>query len=239
MNRYYLPPSDWIEGVLRLSGDEAKHCAQVMREPIGGQIEIFDGAGTSAVCQITRSSRSEVDLQLVEKQYSPKPARQVVLVQSVPKGKNMDWIVQKAVELGVSRIIPILTQHCIFKVSSPADAVKKQEKWQRIALEASKQCGQNWIVQIDTPQKLDKALVNNDLIGLVGSLQKTSQPLKKVLLELPDDGEIAIAVGPEGDFSPEEYDQFYRSGFSPVSLGPLVLRVETATLVMLSALVVF
>jgi len=221
MNRYYLPPSDWIEGVLRLSGDEAKHCAQVMREPIGGQIEIFDGAGTSAVCQITRSSRSEVDLQLVEKQYSPKPARQVVLVQSVPKGKNMDWIVQKAVELGVSRIIPILTQHCIFKVSSPADAVKKQEKWQRIALEASKQCGQNWIVQI------------------VGSLQKTSQPFKKVLLELPDDGEIAIAVGPEGDFSPEEYDQFYRSGFSPVSLGPLVLRVETATLVMLSALVVF
>ncbi len=239
MNRYYLPPSDWVEGVLRLSGDEAKHCAQVMREPEGGLIEVFDGLGTSARCEIITSSRSEVCLKILEKHQTPRPTRQVVLLQSVPKGKNMDWIVQKAVELGVSRIIPVLAQHCVFKVSNAVDAQKKREKWQRVALEACKQCGQNWLVDVELPQRLETILADETLKGFVGSLEEAARPLKEMIPELPTAGEVAVAVGPEGDFSPQEYQQLYSAGFSPVSLGSLILRVETATFLLLSALVIF
>lgn len=232
MSRSYLPPAAWTEAPF-LDGDEAKHLAQVLRVQPGQWITVFDGLGNYAEAKILSVSKQRIDLMLELAQSKPTPLPEIVLAQAIPKGKNMDWIVQKAVELGVSKIQPLLTRHTIV---SPGD--EKAEKWRRTALEASKQCAQFTIPVIEDPLPFDKWLAATDDIDLkiIASLASNPENFRETLSQHPHLESVTLLIGPEGDFSPEESTAAITAGFIPVTLGDLVLRVETASLFCLSAI---
>jgi 16S rRNA (uracil1498-N3)-methyltransferase len=230
--RAYLPPSSWTETPF-LEGDEAKHLSQVLRIQSGAAVTVFDGLGNHAQARVLSVSKQRVDLMLELAESVPTSLPDITLAQAIPKGKNMDWIVQKAVELGVSRIQPLVTRHTI--VSPGGD---KAEKWRRTALEACKQCGQFTIPIIEDPLPFTEWLANRPSADLeiIASLADNPRNFRETLKSHPDLESITLAIGPEGDFSPEETEAALTAGFVPVTLGDLVLRVETATMFCLSAI---
>jgi 16S rRNA (uracil1498-N3)-methyltransferase len=232
MSRFYLPPAAWTETPF-LDGDEAKHLAQVLRIQSGDTITVFDGLGNFAEARVLSVSKQRVDLMLELAESKPTPLPEITLVQAIPKGKNMDWIVQKAVELGVSKIQPLVTRNTIV---SPGD--EKAEKWRRTALEACKQCAQFTIPVIEDPMTFDAWLKTTDPseLKIIASLAENPQNFRETLAAHPEIQTISILVGPEGDFTPQETEAALSAGYIPVTLGDLVLRVETATLFCLSAI---
>jgi 16S rRNA (uracil1498-N3)-methyltransferase len=167
----------------------------------------------------------------------------IVVGQAIPKGKNMDLIVQKAVEIGAAEIAPIISDRTIVQVDSES-ASQKQTKWQQIAIEAAKQCGQNWLPRVHVPKKLAEFFSISDQpfdLRLIGSLQPDAQQLKKILETYSSEHgdrprSVLMLVGPEGDFTPAELALARRHGCQPITLGPIILRVETAAIYCLSVL---
>jgi 16S rRNA (uracil1498-N3)-methyltransferase len=162
--------------------------------------------------------------------------RRITLAQAVPK-KNMDLIVQKATELGVATIIPLLSERTIVHLD---DDAKKLDRWRDIALESCKQCGNNWLPTIEPPRKAQQFFANPGIydLKLIASLQPGAQPLKQILAaDAPKNLDtVLILIGPEGDFTPAEIASAKNAGCLPLTLGPLVLRAETAALYTLSIL---
>jgi 16S rRNA (uracil1498-N3)-methyltransferase len=231
MSRFYLSPAAWTETPF-LDGDEAKHLAQVLRIQSGATITVFDGLGNFAEARVLSVSKQRVDLLLELAESKSTPLPKITLAQAIPKGKNMDWIVQKAVELGVSKIQPLVTRNTIV---SPGD--EKAEKWRRTALEACKQCAQFTIPIIEDPMTIDAWLKSSDPseLKIIASLAENPQNFRETLAAHPEIETISILVGPEGDFTLQETEAALTAGYVPVTLGDLVLRVETATLFCLSA----
>ncbi|QIF05661.1 16S rRNA (uracil(1498)-N(3))-methyltransferase [Roseimicrobium sp. ORNL1] len=244
--RFYISPNQWNLSQLALTGDEARHCAQVMRKEAGQEIVVFNGAGAWARAEITSSGKERVELRTVETGESPAPAVSITLFQSIPKGSNMDLIIEKSVELGVNAIVPVFSDRTVVRLDGK-DAAKKQEKWQRLALEACKQCGQNWLPQVSVPVSFDAAwrqLPQQDL-RLIAAIQEDSRSFKDTLASVGGRGQqagekirsVLMAIGPEGDFTPEEYAAARGAhDCLPVSLGSIILRVETAAMYCLSVL---
>jgi len=236
MPRFHLPPADWQAAAL--TGDEARHLSQVLRIKPGETITIFDGLGRRAEAVVLTVSRDHVSLKTGESLTPQPPLPAITLAQAIPKGKNMDFIVQKAVELGVSAIQPLVTKNTIVH---PGEG--KSDKWRRTALEACKQCGQDTLPQIADPLPFDRWLESGagilpaaHALKLIASLAPGAKPLREVLRAHPGTTAATLLVGPEGDFTAEETTAALAAGFLPVSLGDIVLRVETATLFCLSAL---
>lgn len=233
MARFYLPPKAWLDEPA-LSGDEARHLSQVLRMKPGDSVIVFDGQGRRASAEILGVARDRVPLKLGETLPSKAPLPAITLAQAIPKGKNMDLIVQKSVELGISAIQPLVTRYTVVQ---PGDG--KSEKWRRNALEACKQCGQDTLPEIADPLAFDRWIATQAEVPglkLIASLTPGARPFRTVLRENPDTVQATLLVGPEGDFSSEETTAAVASGFIPISLGAIVLRVETATLFCLSAL---
>jgi 16S rRNA (uracil1498-N3)-methyltransferase len=233
MARFYLPPNAWLTEPA-LSGDEARHLAQVLRMKPGDSVIVFDGHGRRASAEILLISRDRVPLKLGEILPSRPPQPAITLAQAIPKGKNMDLIVQKSVELGIAAIQPLVTRHTVVQ---PGDG--KSEKWRRNALEACKQCGQDTLPEIAEPLAFDRWISSQAAapgLKLIASLAPGARPLRTVLRENPAITAATMLIGPEGDFSAEETTAALAAGFLPISLGSIVLRVETATLFCLSAL---
>jgi 16S rRNA (uracil1498-N3)-methyltransferase len=167
---------------------------------------------------------------------------EIMLAQAIPKGKNMDLIVQKAVELGAAKIAPIISDRTIVHLQDK-EAVQKQAKWQQVAVEAAKQCGQNWLPTVQIPRKLSDFFdgIAPLQIRLIGSLQSDAVHLKTVLAEYESEHEsrptsVLMCIGPEGDFTPAELNLARSHGCRPITLGPIILRVETAAIYCLSVL---
>lgn len=213
--------------------------AQVLRVREGERVMVFDGEGASAPAEVVCIARHRVELRLGETSHSQARRPSVLLAQAVPKGKTMDLIVQKGVELGVAGIQPLLTRNTVVQVGDN-DAAKKREKWQRVALEACKQCGQNFLPAVAEPCDFSPWIAGAagmEGVKLIASLQDGAQPLRKALRGLsgvPD--RVILMIGPEGDFMPGETSAALAVGFVPVTLGDIVLRVETAGLFALAAL---
>jgi len=233
MDRFWISPADW-KIPFSLTGDEAHHCRRVLRKREGEIIGIFDGAGRSATAEITSLSGSEVLLNVSQELHQEK-GLQVELAVGIPKGKTFDLIVQKAVELGVTRIQPLITDQGMVKFEGK-EVKKKTEKWNRLALEASKQCGQNWLPEVLPPRHFSKWFPTRDFVPheMVAALTDSSQPLRRALAELEIEGPLRILIGPEGDFSEEEYDRMALEKVQAVSLGKFTLRVETAAFFLIS-----
>lgn len=214
----------------------------VLRLDAGERVTIFDGRGREATATIVDAKSSGVSLKPGAPSQTPPPPAAITLAQAIPKGKNMDLIVQKAVELGASRVVPIVSERTIVRLDA-TDASAKQSKWQEVALEACKQCGQNHLPEIAkpvTPKEYLESGERSELL-LIASLQPDSRPIKTVLAEfsahqgrLPKS--VTVWVGPEGDFTPAELALAKSHGCLPVTLGPIILRTETAALYCLSVL---
>ena len=232
MSRFLLPAADWL-GTPALTGDEARHLSQVLRIQAGATITVFDGCGRRAAAVVLTATRDHVSLRLGEPECPQPPMPAITLAQAIAKGKHMDLIVQKAVELGITAIQPLVTRHTIVH---PADG--KSDKWRRTALEACKQCGQDTLPHIAEPLTFEHWLDTQTTTGLrlIASLAPGARPLREVLHDFPGSTAAVLLVGPEGDFSAAETAAALTAGFLPVSLGTIVLRVETATLFCLSAL---
>src|SRR5438094_7726076 len=186
MHRFYISPENWNRGALALTGSEAHHARDVLRIRRSEKVVLFNGQGREITAEITEFSDDEIGLRkLHEAETSPLQCR-IVLGQAIPKGKNMDLILQKAVEIGASEIAPIISDRTIVHVDSKS-AGQKQSKWQQIAVEAAKQCGQNWLPHVHAPRKLSEFLsVAREKpfdLQLIGSLQPGPHHLKKVLAD--------------------------------------------------------
>ncbi|MFC5050164.1 16S rRNA (uracil(1498)-N(3))-methyltransferase [Rubritalea spongiae] len=233
INRYYLPAEQWSRCELELTGDEAHHCVRVLRQKVGDWVVVFDGEGRSVKCQIVVLEKSRVVLEQDGPLEMQERGLAIHLCQAIPKAGNMELIVQKAVELGVASIQPLATANTVAKANS-----KKVQKWQRIALEACKQCGQNWLPKVSEVAEINSWLDQREKaeLEIVAALDPRSEEMSQVLEGNRDVASASLLVGPEGDFSSNEYDAAIESGFKPVGLGDIVLRVETATLYCLSVL---
>jgi 16S rRNA (uracil1498-N3)-methyltransferase len=227
MARFLLPPEAWRTDAV-LSGDEAKHASQVLRVRRGDSVTVFDGRGRSARAEIVEVSRNEIRLKLGEERSHPPATPLITLAQAITKGKTMDLIVQKAVELGVSTIQPLLTRHAVVQLDDE-DAGKKTAKWQRVAVEACKQCGQDLVPEVATVAEFLPWLQSaTNGLRLIASLAEGARPLREVLRGGDQPEHVTLLIGPEGDFSEKETQQALAAGFVPVSFGDIVLRAETA-----------
>jgi len=237
MKRYYTPSLD--RGLL--DAEQSHHCAQVMRQAVGDLFAVFDGQGTEAKARITEIARDQVKFQILAKAASPRPAHPVWLAQALTKAKSMDLIIEKATELGVSELGPLQSDHSIAQVNDEK-AEAKVEKWQKLTIEAAKQCGQNWLPAVHAPVAPKDFIsgIPRGAVKLIASLQHEAKPLKSVLREhlqgLKSGTPIVVMIGPEGDFTPAEIGQARSAGFAPVSLGKIILRAETAAFFALSAI---
>ncbi|MGJ8657456.1 MAG: 16S rRNA (uracil(1498)-N(3))-methyltransferase [Akkermansiaceae bacterium] len=233
ISRYFLPAAQWQPAHIALTGDEAHHCTRVLRSKLGETIEVFDGEGNAAQGQITSLAKDRVEILLNNTPSTSNKPPEIHLIQSIPKGGNMELIVQKAVELGITSIQPLITEHTIARAEQMD---KKVAKWERIALEACKQCGQNYLPTIHPARKFNDWLTNrvSAELNLVAALLPTSRPLAEMFTTSPQSA--SFLIGPEGDFSDSEYHQILAADYQPATLGDIVLRVETATLFCLSVI---
>lgn len=242
MHRFYLPPDRCAGDVLRLDGREAHHALHVLRLKRGELITVLNGVGNEFLCAVENSSRNAITLSVSLKNFTPPLPCPVTLLQAVPRGKIIESIVQKAVELGARRIVPLLTGHVVTRLDD-RDAAGKREKWQQVAIEAIKQCGATWLPQIETPVTIENFLARRETfqLALVGSLQNERRHPREYFQEFQarhnrPPQSVGVWIGPEGDFTLDELKMIQAAGALPVSLGRLVLRVETAAIYCLSIL---
>ncbi len=222
-DRFYSAESP-RDNVLRLDGDEAKHLARVARRQVGDVVEIFNGLGAGFLCEVVTIQRDAVTLSILESVADRVAPVDLTLFVSPPKGDRFDWIVEKATELGVSRLVPIL---CDRSVVDPRSA--KMERLRRVVVEASKQCGRNRFMILDEPAAFSRIVGGKSeethLIADMGGLSARDWPI------VSNRGRISLAVGPEGGWTEAERQHAAESGWVTVGLGSTRLRVETAAVI--------
>lgn len=238
-HRFYIPADQWNLENLVLGEEESHHCLDVMRCRKGDRVVVFNGKGTESEAQITVTNKGAVELKTLIVNQTPRPPASLTLGQAIPKGKNMDLIIQKATELGAARIVPLISERTVVQLSGN-DLAKKQQKWQRVVIEACKQCGQNWVPEVGVPCSVEKFTRDTgDEFRLIAAISEDARTLKDTLAEWDEEkgdrpSSATLLIGPEGDFTPAEISQALSSGFSPISLGPIILRSETAAIYALS-----
>jgi 16S rRNA (uracil1498-N3)-methyltransferase len=242
MHRFYLPPEQCKNESLLLTGPEAHHARHVIRVRHGERVAVVDGAGHEFLCEVQEYDGHEVKLVVVEERFQPALPGRVTLLQAVPKGRIMEAIIQKATELGASRIVPLLAERVVAHLDGK-DAAHKAAKWRAVAREAIKQCGSAWLPEIEPPLTPNQFLARkeNFELSLIASLERGSRPAREYFCafqakhgRLPQS--VCVWVGPEGDFTPAETEAIKSWNALPITLGRLILRTETAATYCLSVL---
>lgn len=218
-----------------LTGEDAHHAIKSLRVKIGENIILCDKNSFEHICKVEKISKDEVLLSVIKSQKNTSESNiKITLYQALPKNDKMDLIVQKSVELGVFKIVPIETSRCISKPSEKSIS-KKIERWQKIAKEAAKQSGRGIIPNISSPLKLDEAIskikdYDKSLVFYENGGEKIKNSLKTY------DKNISIFIGPEGGFETEEIDKLKSFGATISTLGTRILRTETASLAAISVI---
>jgi 16S rRNA (uracil1498-N3)-methyltransferase len=232
MHRCLIQKDRLAADVVRLSHDEGRHLQAVLRVRVGEAVELFDGGGATRLAGVRQANRDGVELEARGPCVMHAPlACALTLFACVSKGTRMDWTVEKAVELGVSRLVPVLSERTIVRLDE-GDADAKVGRWSRVAAEAARQCGAVWLPEIEAPCALSAAAVRlaQHAPVFVAALSPQARPLREALVAwgpgVPP--RAGWFVGPEGDFTPGELDLLIGAGALPVSLGRNVLRTETA-----------
>jgi 16S rRNA (uracil1498-N3)-methyltransferase len=242
MPRFYVPLAAGHDELIQLPDAEAHHAARVLRLAPGKAVTVLDGAGHTFDCVTQEVSKRIVTLTVRQKTFTPPLPCQITLLQAIPKAKAMDYIVQKATELGAARIVPVLTERVVVQLSE-RDVVAKADKLRPIAIEAIKQCGSPWLPKIEPAIRLTDFLARGETfeLPLVASLQPGSQSPRDFIRAFRDREKrlprtAAVWIGPEGDFTAAEMEALRDHGALPISLGQLVLRSDTAAIYSLSVL---
>lgn len=226
MRRFFIDPANIRRGSGTIIDQEARHISMVLRLTPGRTIELFDGTGTVYQAEITAISKTMVETKILGSHRHQGQPPFLSVAQALVKGKKMDLIVQKATELGITAIQPIISQNCAV-TEAPASQISR---WQRIALESCKQCDR------PTPLICQPAITLTHLLS-----QAEEFPTKIIFWEngatttLNDlnwqaTEKVLLLIGPEGGFNQTEAESAIRAGFSPVTLGPRILRAETASI---------
>jgi 16S rRNA (uracil1498-N3)-methyltransferase len=256
MHRFFVPPNEWDLDALRLREGEAHHARDVLRMKRGDKLVVFNGHGHEVTAEIVDLARDQIALRELHDAKTPPLKCRITLGQAIPKGKNMDLIVQKAVEIGAAEIAPLISERTVVDLDEK-EAEQKRAKWQQVAIEAAKQCGQNWLPRVHRPQTLKNFFASVEAgvsparpqptgvppqfdLRLIGSLQPDARRFREVLADYRQQhgagGGVLMLIGPEGDFTPAELGLAKSQGAVPITLGPIILRVETAAIYCLSVL---
>ncbi len=223
-----------------MEGSEAHHMAHVLRLKSGQRVCLFDGKGTEAVGRIVGTEKDRVRIEIEECAQTDREARVAIdLAFSIPKGDRAEILVEKACELGVKRLIPIECRRSVVRLRE--EGSQKLNKWRRIAIEASKQCGRTYVTEVEEMTPLTSLLGETGRYGL--ALLATTSPTGKLLQEVIRGclgvNSILCVVGPEGGFTEEEVEEAKEKGCLEVNLGVRVLRIETAAIAVVSMLLFF
>ena len=217
-----------------LDAQESHHLCRVLRASKGSLVEVFDGKGTIYETTLIVANPKHAELEVMKKKIFPLPKTELVLLMSVPKPKAMDQILKHSVEIGIQRIIPVFSEHSAFALSSEQLGAK-WNKWQNTLIESCKQSGCPILPQMSKIMSLEQFFSKfefdwgQDTLGIVASLESGTNLLwNEVERAFKNQKRIIYAVGPEGDFSKNEYAAFRDLGFLSVELGTNVLRSETA-----------
>lgn len=212
----------------------AAHVARVLRLTPGDELVLFDGAGREAVAQITAVHGTTVHVEAATAAAVDRESPlQLTLVQGVSRGERMDLVMQKATELGVTRLVPVLTERSVVKLDA-AQAAKRLQHWQGVVAAACEQSGRTWLPEVAAPQPLLKWLAQPPAAGEARFLLHPGANTRT--RDLPALRAATLLIGPEGGLSPNEREAALLAGFQDLSLGPRVLRTETAALAALAAL---
>jgi 16S rRNA (uracil1498-N3)-methyltransferase len=242
MHRFYLPPEQCQSNDLILTERETHHALHVLRVRHGERLVVLDGAGQELLCEAQRPEHERIKLTVMQRNIIPPLPFQITLLQAIPKGKIIESIVQKATELGTYRIVPLLSDRVTTQLDDEGSA-SKVEKWRLAAIEAIKQCGSAWLPQVEMPVTPKNYLARGEKfdLPLIASLQNDRQhprerfeTFHKEKRRMP--GTVCVWIGPEGDFTPAEMSAIKSAGVLPITLGPLVLRSETAAIYSLSVI---
>jgi len=234
MPRFHVPQSLAAGQQLELPADVAHHINVVRMEP-GDTLTVFNGDGGEYTAVLTEVQKKKAWAEI--KVFDPREAElpfAVTLAQALPEGSKMDWIIEKAVELGVAGIQPLAARRCVVRLSAER-AEKKLEHWNGIVVSASEQCGRNRLASVAAPLEFRDWIVQQDLHKRVILTPRATESLADWARHQPAQA-LSIMVGPEGGFSDEEEAEALRHGALPLSIGPRVLRTETAALAAVSIL---
>lgn len=209
-----------------LTGDEAHHLSRVMRAVVGDELILFDGSGVEFLARITQVGKSAVEVQIVEGRQIDREARcRLTLAVALPKGERQKWLVEKATELGVARIVPLITER---GVAQPVESALARLR--RAVIAASKQCGRNRLLEIAEPADAAAFFA----AAPMGTVRLLADPSGMPLASVSQSAELTAAIGPEGGFTLAEVAAAADCGWQLVSLGKSILRVETAAIAVAS-----
>ncbi len=225
MRRFFSPPDNFSGRVITLDADETRHLRDVLRLKVGDEVSVFDGHGHEYGCSITSISKKNSELSVTKEitPASPESPFEITLAATVLNGEKYDLVIQKAVELGVARLIPLQTTRGDVKTK---DAAKRLERWRRIALEATKQCGRARLMEIAEPTTFDALIANatGEIVVMFSERGGTDfsaiKPGKK----------ITALIGPKGGWDDAEFELARAKGIAIVTLGGRILRAETAAI---------
>lgn len=222
-----------LEDRITIHGADAHHLAHVMRSKLGDKIVVADDEGKSGLYEIAGFTSDTVEMSLIEEinEQTESPI-EIVLAQCLPKGDKLELIVQKATELGVNRIVPLTSNNCVVKYDAKKSKIR-QEKWQKIANEAGKQCGRSLLPVVEEIQPLESWLTaagQDEDMAVAMCYENEEQVGIKAFLQGTAAKRFAVVIGPEGGFSLNEAQKAKELGIASVSLGPRILRAETAAI---------
>lgn len=226
MRRFFINPTQINKNCGLITDHEARHIGMVLRLQAGHTIELFDGEGMVYLAEITTISKSTVETKILARQRHQAEPPFLSLAQALVKGNKMDLIIQKATELGVSEIWPTINQHCTV-TSASANQISR---WQRIAHESCKQCDRPTPLLVQAPLALPQLLAQSEKFSrkIIFWENEATKTLHDIDLQTHES--VLLLIGPEGGFSQAEVEAACREGFQPASLGPRILRTETAAI---------
>ena len=231
-HRFFAPPAQISASRITLDASESHHLVRVLRLGVGTRVRVFDGAAREYECEVASAQKGAVELSVLEEITTrvESPLR-IVLAQALIKGDKFDWIIQKSTELGVTRVTPLATEHGdVHRIEGRA--AQRLTRWQRISLEALKQCGRRRLVEIGEPMSWSDYCSRDESALRLFFCERGGRGIDRVAIGHSTPLEsVSIAIGPEGGWSEQEINFAVEHGFVPVLVGPRILRTETAAVV--------
>ena len=236
MHRFFADASCIDDNVITVTGDDVQHISRVLRLKCGDCIEICDMCGTDYLCTVSSVSKTAVTANIIKKMPNSSESNlNITLYQGIPKGDKLDFIIQKSVELGAKRIVPVIMQRTVVKFKN---AALKTERQRKIAAEAAKQSKRGIIPKVSSPISFDEMIdeiKNSAALSILAYENEEQTDIKSVLKNNGDMTDINIIIGPEGGFEDDEIKSAKEANINIVTLGPRILRCETAPVAVISA----
>lgn len=241
MPKFFIKESNVSLNQIVITGDDVNHIKNVLRLKQEDTIILSDGCGKDYIVKIDTFESDAIKTTILEsKSNNTEPPIEITLFQGIPKSDKMDFIIQKSVELGVKKIVPVMTERTIIRFENHKDKVKKVDRWQKIVLEAAKQCNRGMIPTVEYPVSFNECLelAKEADLGIIPYEKEMENGLKNHLKNHLKNSihKVAVIIGPEGGFAENEIKNAVNYNIKPVTLGPRILRTETAGITVLSIL---